>query len=287
MKFLTQIKSCDVVTIDHGKVQAIKGPIAYFGFHPAFINETFAVDAKMFVAALRKFKDSFYINKTDDKIILFDEKQEVDFLYQPAEQMLDFKTTNWVDIPTFGKNWNTAQKFVSTDFPGIKLTKNYMEVLSDNSIVRIKTELPSNFQGIFASIKLPANIKSVGYYNGILWLAFTEHDFIAINHLEILLPNTDPYFTNWPDTFETIPMILKERFVETDLTVFDTEGVKFVQKEKATAAIENVSGTGSYAGKLFGNIMAHGERYSFQDNFLAFEAEHIQGVIARVRSETV
>lgn len=275
------MKSCDVVSINKGIIQAIKGPIAYFGFHPSFVNEEFALDAKMFVAAIRKFKTYFKIAHDDNKIILFDEKQEVDFIKQPAEIILDFSKVPWKNIPNFDKIWNIAQKFIQPDFPGVRITSSYIEVISDKSIVRITADL-KGINGIFASVKLPSNINQLGYYNNRLWFSSTPYDLIAVNSLDIMFPNTDMYFDTWPENFEVIPEILKERFVETDETIFDMKGVNFVQKEKATASIENISGIGSYDGKLFSNLVAYGDRYSFQDRFVAFEANNIKGVIARV-----
>jgi len=276
------MKGCDVVTVHEGVVQAIKGPIAYFGYQHELKNHSFAVDAKMFVATLKKFKNDFKVihNKDTDRIVFFDAQQEIDFIRQPAEILLSTSRLIWEPLDEFANSWNIAQKFVATDFPGVKIEHNYIEVLSDNSIVRIQTPT-RGLAGIFASVKLPAGISKVSQHNNRLWFYATNFDHIVVNHLDINFPNTDTYFNQWPDDFEEIPNILKQRFVETDKTVFDAEGVKFIQEEKATAVIENIIGRGHYSGKLFSNILSYGDRYSFQDRFVAFEAPHIKGVVAR------
>ena len=275
------MKTCDVVTIHHGTVQAIKGPIAYFGYMPEFNNYSFAIDAKMFVATLRKFRNGFNVVQKDNLIVFFDDKQETDFVPQPAEILLSTKNINWINNSDFPIAWNIAQKFVTLDFPGFRVGNDYIEVLSDQSIARIQTPT-IGIKGIYAAVKLPAGISRIAEHNNKLWFAASPSDYIIVNSLDIEFPRTDIYFDAWGDyEMVTIPDILKDRFVLTEQTVFDTDGVKFVQKEKATAAIENVAGHGTYDGKLFSNLVTHAQRYSFQTRFLAFESGKIQGVIAR------
>jgi len=283
MKFLTQMKSCDVVTVDDGTIQAIKGPIAYFGYHPAFKKKQFAVDAKMFVAALKKFKGDFFVSQSVDRVVFADDQQEVDFVHQPAEILLDQSRIDWCHLPGFANAWNIAQKFISADFPGVRVEDyNYLEVVSDASIVRIATET-NGINGIFASVKLPAGVKFISHYNNKLWFSVTPTDIIVVNALDVVFPTTNRYFNDWEQyTMESIPYILRERFVETDQTVFSNNEVQFVQKEKATAVVEGVSGTGTYSGKLFRNIIEHGQRYAFLDQFVAFESDCIKGIVARV-----
>ena len=281
MKFLTQMKACDVVTVSDGVVQAIKGPVAYFGYSSSFEGHAFAVDAKMFVATMKKFKEHPRVVERDDKIVFFDEKQEVDFIPQPAEQLLPLDI-KWKHLPGFAKHWNIANSFVDTDFPGLRIVDDgYIEVLSDASIVRVKTDV-DNFEGIYASVKLPAGINFIGERNRRLYFSSSPTDIIVTNSLDVLFPITQRYFTEW-DTynFVPIPQVLRSRFVRTDQTVFTDQGVQFVQKEKATASIEGVHGHGTYSGKLFDNVVAYGQQYAFLDNFLAFEAPGIQGVVSR------
>lgn len=282
MKFLTQMKACDVVTVRNGIVQAIKGPVAYLGYMEEFAHNCFAVDAKMFVMTLRKFKNSFKVLQKENIIVMYDDTQEIDFVPQQAEILLSTKNIRWTNNESFVKAWGIAQKFIELDFPGVRINHGYIETLSDNSIVRIATKT-QDLAGIFAAVKLPASIKNVAFYNNKLWFSASPYDLVAVNSLELLFPTTDQYFTNWQDfNWTKIPEVLKERFVETEQVSFDTEGVKFIQKEKATASIENISGLGCYNGKLFGNVVKYANSYSFQDRFVAFENEQVKGVVARV-----
>ena len=281
IKFITQMKSCDVVTVSDGTVQAIKGPIAYIGYMDQFEGKSFAIDAKMFVAALKKLDNDFHISVSKDKVVLYDDKQEVNFVVQPAEQLLEVPQGEWQFIGDFLEEWNSAHAFMSSDFPGIAIRQGYLEVLSDSSIARINTEIDLP-HGIYAGVKLPKSIKTACVVNNKLWLRATPTDYIVINSLAVDFPNVDGYYNNWPTDWTEIPSRLREKFIPTKKVRYDNNTVQFIEQDKATAIIENIPGSGTYDGGLFKSMLELANEYHFAHGYLAFQNSGVRGIIANV-----
>lgn len=285
LKNLNEMKKADVITIHNGIIQAINGPIAYRGYLRNFDNCYFSVDAEILATALKDLDEDFIVRESEDNILIFDEEREISFVPKTAEQLLIPPKTSWY-MRDMSHMWQLVDKFVTPQYPGIKVTNTYFETISDQSILRVKHHLPFENEAIvFARCKIPTKVIAYCVADDKLWLQYDDSNFIIINSLDIAFPNTDSFFTGRL-RYKPIPN-LKSKLLPCDKVKFENNNLILYKEYAAKAIIENIEGIGAYDFKLFSKVINHASAWQMTDTALFFSGENFSGVIENVEHSSV
>lgn len=288
LKHLSEIRKADIVTVHKGFVQAINGPIAYLGFLPNLANVSFAIDAEIFASALKDLDDDFMVKVFNDEVLIFDSEREIKFVSKGPEQLLQIPKDDWI-MRDITHMWQLTDKFVTAQYPGIRVTRDYFETISDQSILRVSHHLEIDQLGynkpVFSRCKVSS--KSIAYCitKNQLWLQYDNSNFIAISKLDVEFPTTDDYFRSTL-RYKQIPN-LKEKLLPCDTVKFENNNLILIKENAAKATIENVEGRGVYDFKLFSKVIQHAVGWQMTDTAMFFTGPNFRGVIENVEHHAV
>lgn len=288
LKHLSEIRKADIVTVHNGFVQAINGPIAYLGYLPNLEKVSFAVDAEIFASALKDLDDDFMVKVFEEEVLIFDSEREIKFISKGPEQLLEIPQSAWI-MRDITHMWQLTDKFVTAQYPGIRVTRDYFETISDQSILRVSHHLEIDQLGwskpVFSRCKVTS--KSIAYCltNSQLWLQYDNSNFIVISKLGVEFPNTDDYFRGTL-RYKQIPN-LKEKLLPCDIVKFENNNLILIKEGAAKATIENVEGRGVYDFKLFNKVIQNAVGWQMTDTAMFFTGANFRGVIENVEHHAI
>jgi len=280
MKLLSQFKTCDVITISNGLLFALKGSIGYLVIDKRFKKVNTAVDAKIFVQAMKKLDTNFFIDETEETLTLFDETQQIVFNKLAKEKIpkVPQSVHFWTDKEIV-KAWNFANSFIDNEYPGIRMAGSFIEVLSSQHIFRLYLNYRYKEEGIFVNCKLPSGIEEYAILNNRLWFKGPNF-YIIVSGLELDFPSTDAFFEVSLD-WQLIPDKLRNNLIDAaDYIQFKTDGAHFIKNERATSLIEGIIGQGKYDTRKFKRFIENSAYYYFDQHKVYFKGVNFQGVLA-------
>jgi len=278
---LTQMAKAEVLTVRRGWIQAVVGPIAYVGFMSNFDKMNFSVDGKTLASALKTLEEDFKaIQFENGDVQVFDSEQEIQFKARNAEIMLSLPKGPWHNR-NIAEPWTLVDKFINTQFPGVRASKDYLEVLSDQSIVRVHADINFELPKVYAQAKLTKKAQAYCVTKDKLWLRYSPTDFVAISELaQVAFPNTDGYFRKEKDAkYVRIPKLVKEKLLPCDIVEFKDGCLLFKKEGVAQASVENIDGFGEYEYVLFAKVVKHATHWAMMGELMFFSGPGFSGVI--------
>ena len=269
---LTAMAKADTVSINKGEIQAIVGNVAYIGFILAANRISCSVDAKSFVAAIKQLSLPMFTER-ESELVIFDEEQQI-ILYKKNgnAQIAVPKDVAWRMYDT-APYWTSVEKFVDSQFPGIKLTENYLEVLSEKLIVRVQLPFGTCSDDlIFSQTKINKLSDCFCIADNKLWIKYPEDNYIVINNLpDVVFPDTSSYFdSSVYINYEEIPSYLADMLVPCDKVEFKENQLLLSSKDILQAPIDDIEGIGVYEYKWFSKIVANATHWYMDDNVMYF-----------------
>lgn len=277
----------EVLTVRKGWVQAIVGPIAYLGYLPNFKQLNFSVDGNTLANALKNLDEDFHaIAKSNGDIQIFDSEHEIVFKPKAAEIMLSVPPGTWTNY-NLAEAWYLVDKFVHTQFPGVRVKDDYLEVLSDQSIVRVNVGTTFESEKIFAQAKLTKKAQAYQIYNNHLWLRYSPTDFVIISELpNVVFPPTDGYFKKEIQArYTRIPGIIKEKILPCETVEFKDGCLLLKKQESAQASIENVDGFGEYEFTVFNKVIRNASHWAMAGEVMYFSGPGFSGLIENLNGK--
>lgn len=284
---LTAMARANVLTVRQGWIQAIIGPVAYMGFLPNFKHMNFSVDGKTLASALKTLEEDFRaITHENGDIQIFDSEQEIIFKPQAAEMMLTPPKGPW-QIYNLAESWTLVDKFIHTQFPGIRAKHDYLEVLSDQSIVRVHVETTFKEPKVYSQAKITKKAQAYCIYKKHLWLRYSPSDFVIISELDnVIFPSTDQYFVKEQKAnYKRIPLLVKEKLLPCDTVEFKDGNLLFKKQDIAKASVEGIDGFGEYNYTLFAKVVKYASHWAMMGELMYFSGSGFSGVIENLNGK--
>ena len=280
LKLGALMAKCPNITVENGWLQATTGSAIFREFVPKFATFNFAVNAKAFVDALKQVQNTCFIRLTTEHLLLITDKQEIKLVLVPPDiHVSPSATTAMWTIDDWASDWAIISEFVDPAYPGVRCCTDYLEAVSNESIVRMKKSVAFPQSVVIAACKLPKKSQNYAFINNVLWIGYNIDCYVGLTALDISLPNTDSFFKDDALPFKTIPKQLLKQLISADYAEFINGGILLKIADVTSAFIEGVEGRGIYDCSLFNKVVKHGTVWAMTGEVMHFESSILNGII--------
>ena len=277
MRLATLIKKCQVVTVENGWLQATHEGAAFVTYLSKARGLSFAVDAKAFIDAIKVLESDyrFVLDKSNNILIMFDSIQEIKLYLQVSEL--------WISMPSefiegdIATSWVTINEFSTPNFPAVRVTSDYLEVITNHSIVRLEHCFNIETKNIM-TYKILKNSESYAFDKKFLWIKYDEFNFIGLSYIDTSLPGTDSFFHTW-DVGTLIPINLHTKLIPAEYAKFTQEGLFLTTEHTMSAEIEGIKGQGQYEYAFFKKAIQKGLTWCFTKKTLNITGNKIKIIL--------
>lgn len=277
MRLAALIKKCQVVTVENGWIQATHEGAAFITYLPKARGLSFAVDAKAFIDALKVLESDyrFVLDKKNKILIMFDSIQEIKLYLQVSEL--------WITAPVdyiegdIATPWVTINEFATPNYPAIRVTSEYFEVMASHSIIRLEHCFNIETKNIM-TYKVLKNSEGYAFDKKFLWIKYDEFNFIGLSYIDTHLPITDSFFLSW-DIGTLIPTNLASKLIAAEYAKFTQEGLFLTTEHTMSAEIEAIKGKGRYEYTFFKKAIQKGLTWCFEKKTLNITGNKIKIIL--------